>query len=250
MEPARASAAAVHNREIAERVRIENERKAQEARIEAAHKAEEARAAKAAADAEAARQRAAEEKRRNEELVRAYQVKITPVYLKLANAFNAAIYDDAKVDEFNSMVDNLFEEYRPEGIQMPIFTKLNNFAISLKSELPRTRAAYKLMTSGKGVFKNIIFVVPRYGQVEILDVDFAKHELTVQSTMTEKVRKLSLNDDRVRAKFFEVCIKKLKNVKDINYLPFFYEFCFGDRQKAASMIPAGSKFREFFNNMR
>ncbi len=250
MAAARAKAASAHSAEINRRVQQEKNRIAEEARIQAEKKAENARrAALQKAEAEQ-RRKEAEEKRKLEERMQIYRQKIAKVYPEFAKLFAAAFADEKKVDELKRKVDNLFTDYNPDGVQMQIHRQVDEYGRRLLAELPRIRKMYQFMTEQRNLYKGHFIVLPRYRQVEILDVDFEKHQFTGRSVTSDRVYKISLDDAQMRKRLFDMYAKKMPKNNEMKYLPFYYEVFFGKLENAAKMTPPSPVWKEVFRYIR
>ena len=239
-----------HQNEINRRIKIEKDRLAEEKRIQDARRAEEARrVAFERAEAEK-RRREAEEKRQNDRKLREYQQKIAPLYPQLTKLFYESIFSEAKEAEFVRIIDNLFTDYNPDGVQMQLHKNLDDYVRALKAEIAGSRRMYLFMTENTRRFTGHITVFPRLGQVEIISVDFPGRKIVVRSIISEKNTTLSLDDSNVYKKIFDLWAKKLSKVPDIKYLQFYYELFFGDKSKAAQKAQPSAIWKVFFRNYR
>ena len=249
--PGRVPLKNAHQTEINRRVNQEKARIAEEKRIQAERKADEARKA-AYLKAEAERRRKeAEEKRIAERKIREYRQKITPFYPKAAKLFYEAIFNENKAAEFKRMVDNLFADYAPDGgDQMALYEQAKTYILKLQDIMPHAAKAYRFIMDNNSSFCSHILVLPRLGQVEITAVDFPKHKVTVRSIISQKETVISLDDSKMRERFFSLFNRKIEDGDGIGYLPFYYELFFGKVGNAAKLEAPSADWKEFFKYYR
>lgn len=249
--PNRQPLKAAHQAEINRRIQQEKAKIAEEKRIQAERQAEEARR-KAYQKAEAERiRKEAEEKRRAEQKIREYRQKITPYYPKLAKLFYEAIFSEEKSAEFKRSVDNLFVDYQPDGgDQMAIYEQAKTYSLKMQSILSHAQKAYNFILNNNSRFCSHVLVLPRLGQVEITGVDFPGHKVTVRSVLSGKTTVLSLDDAKMRDRFFKLFNRKIEDGDGISYLPFYYEIFFGNVSNAKKLEAPSADWNEFFKYYR
>ena len=233
MASARSKVAATHSSEINKRIQTEKNRIAEEARIQAERKAEAQRRAAMQRAENERRKKEIEDKRKQEQRLAEYRKKIAPVYPLLSKLFIEALSNEKKGEELRRKVENLFLDYNPDGIQMQLHNQLDSYGKRLLAALPRTSKMYKFMTENRNIYKGHFIVLPRYNQVEILDVDFANHQFVVRGIISDKVSKISMNNAQMRKRLFNMFIKKTTKEPDIKYLQFYYDLFFGKLEDAA-----------------
>lgn len=250
LAPARITAINAHQAEINRRIKAEKDRLAEEARIAAARKLEaDKRIAFQKAEAERRRKEAEDTRIRNQKQ-NEYRAKIAPVYPMLTKLFYEAISNEDKAREFKEKTATLFTVYKPEGIHMALHQKLEEYAKRLQAELPRAQKVYRFMTESERPFVRHIVVLPRLGQVEILHFNFKENRAKVMSVISQRVSNISLQEEAMRNKFFALFRRRMPKVKELEYIEFFYQLFFGDKDAAKSAVMPAPVWREFFNYYR
>ena len=249
--PGRNPLKSAHQTEINRRVNQEKARIAEEKRIQAERKADEARRiAHQRAEAEL-RRKETEERRRAEQKTREYRQKITPFYPKAAKLFYEAIFSETKAADFKRMIDNLFTDYTPDGgVQMALYEQAKSYALKLQGLLPHAAKSYRFIMDNNSRFCSHVLVLPRLGQVEITEVDFPKHKVVVRSIISQKKHTLSLDDMKMRNRFFTLFLRKIEDGDGIGYLQFYYELFFGKAGNAAKLEAPSADWKEFFKYYR
>ena len=128
--------------------------------------------------------------------------------------------------------------------------KLEDYAKRLQAELPMAQKVYRFMTESERPFVRHVIVLPRLGQVEIINFNFKEGMAKVISVISQRISNVSLQETAVRNKIFALFRRRMPKVKELEHIEFFYQLFFGDRDAAkAAKIPA-PVWREFFNYYR